>query len=530
MKQSKGFAVVYGLFLLTAATVLGTAILFMTQKDHVASADYAGTRISSMAAVAALKAFEGQCLTDTSVTMAALKKYSSNNNYKWFFGASTNVANSEQKISLGASADAAQYSARILSFDEDNSYIVIEARGYDGHGGMKKIIASYKLNGLYVFPASPVPTYAFYLGGALQNINAPTDITGDVYLTMNGAATSQHFNNSLTITGNLKTDLTNNSLDMTGTGPITVSGKAFMRCKMSPQSTFTVNGKAGFEKGYTNFTSAMLLKGNSFFNQSSDFSGTVNGNSTNYVRYNSNISASRFNSFSTETPITGSMSLADSLGMTAGDEDPPSVIIPAWGAIVKTISSSININATDVENWWTAQQSAGKLYKDEWLVVDLNASVTMTGGGPFTKKVIWITNNNSITVNKNWYDCAATSITMIYVNGNGFLTNMGVQDGKTFRGYIHISSSSANNQFKFGINSTFYGAITLEQGSFNSNYTSGVDGTMKIVYGPGSLGQSALQEIINIGLLNVPGSSGLPAPGLAIVDTKIRPMLINMQL
>jgi hypothetical protein len=529
-----GYAVVYGLFVLMLATVAGTAILFMTQKDHIASADYAGSRTSSIAAMAALKAFEGQCSANPTLTYAILQKYINNHNCKWLFGANTTVDNTQElKIDLTANTNGPEYSARIVGFDSVNSYIVIEGIGYDGSGGKKKVLASYELGGLNLTTVYSIPGYGMYLGGSLTNSNAQINILGNVYLSMNGCGNCQHFNVGGTITGDLKTASTSNYLMIPSTGALTVTGKAFIRCPMEVQAVFRVNDKAGFEMGYNNFTSTIQLYGNSYFNQTANF-GSANcvvGHTTNLVRYNSAISLDRFSTgFSARTSVTTTMSLADSLGMTSGDESPYTVTMPSWGSgVVKDVAAG-TYQVSDVTSWWTSQQTAGKLYQDEWLILRLTGAITMNGNGTFYNRVIWLTNGYNINSYgtpgyATWYDCDDASNTMIYVTGTSVLDLWGVPNNKRFRGYIYFDSPNTSNLKLGGDNTVINGAICYKQGAFNLNA-----GKLNIVYNNGSLGQSALQEYIDLGIIAPPGMAGTTPKRLDLVDFKIRPNLLGVQL
>ncbi len=529
MNNERGFALVFGLVILLLATVGGTALLFMTQKDRTEASDYTKMRSASQVATAALKACEGAFQNDASVALAILKKYKSNNAYQWMFGTDAN-ANSEHRITLGTAAGAPQYSARIIGYDDVNQYIIIEGIGYINNGGKKRVIATYKLAGLAMVTANmPILTYGLFLGGALQNCSSPISFNGDVYLSMDGCGTCQHFNVGGTINGNLKTSATDNYLDICGSG-LTVTGKAFMRCKMMPQKPFTVNGKAGFTNGFMNYTAPMQLKDDAFFIQTSTF-GSANcvvGQGSHTVKYNSSIGADRFSGFGTKTPVTlTAANVATELGMSPNNEATYTLNIPSWGTdVAQNVSGTVT--GENVDSWWTAKQTAGKLYQNKWLVLTLNNTVTMNGG-TFHKKVIWVTGSNSINCSKNWYNCDDASNTLLIVNSSGFLNDMGVADNCKFRGFIYVNTSSANTSYKFGSHTTIYGAIHHANNSqFNLN--DGPSDSVRINF-TNPLGQSALQEIANSGIIVAPGAGGgSAAPILTLIDLKIRPTLLSMQL
>ena len=372
IRKRAGVAVVYALVILIMATMGGTMVLFLAMKNRVAVADYAGMQSASEAAMAGLKAFEGQCMNDPATVLAILKKYTANHSYKWLLG-SAPAADCEQKIKLCDGTNAQKYSARIIGFDSINSSIIIEGIGYDGTGGKKKMIASYQLGGLTMVTWPVTNPYALYLGGALQNVNVPVNITGDVYLGLVGGSENQHFNKGGTIDGNLKTSLTDNYLILCSGGALTVKKNAFIRCKLEPMDVLTIEGNSGFEnKGFNNFTSTVQLKGNAFFNHNftTSLSNKFVGTSSKYCRYR--CCAGLYN-FTHEYSVSSAMSLADTLGMTPGDESPLSVNIPAWptGVVREIPGISDFYNVDSVNNWWNLENDSNHLYKGGWLVLRL---------------------------------------------------------------------------------------------------------------------------------------------------------------
>ncbi|MBN1575673.1 MAG: hypothetical protein JW913_03925 [Chitinispirillaceae bacterium] len=532
MNNQRGFAVVYGLMVLVLASMGGTALLFMTQKDRIQATDYAKMRSSSQAAKAALKACEGQFQTAPDVVLDILKDYIEDPDTKrWLLGTAEN-ATEEQKITLGSSADAPQYSAKILGYNENDQLIMIEGTGYLNNGGKKKAIATYQLAGLAIVTHTPPPTYGLYLGGALQNINEPINIQGDVYLSLQGGLTSQHFNQGGTIKGNLKTALTNSEFNVNNA--LTVEGNVFMRAVVTASAAFTVKSpyKCGFENPIKTLDQQMQLKGKAFFNCSypNNWNNSVNMNYNPVYYYtggNPDIPTGKFaNASPSPAGRATLMNLADSLGMTPGDESPYSVTMPTWASgVVKEVAGG-NYSVTDVNNWWTEKYGNDKLYKDEWLIIKLNGDLAMNGNGTFYKKVIWMSNGKNINANGNWYDCDDASNTMIYVTGNTTLNGFGVPDNKRFRGYIYVDGTGNMNYQFGGDHTTFNGAIHHKQGTFNLNSP----GNLNLVYNSGSTGVAAVQELMDLGIIAAPGAESLPPPGLNLVDLKIRPTLVSMQL
>jgi hypothetical protein len=542
LKCQHGFAIVYALIVLVLATIGGTSLLFLAQKDRSMVSDYIKMRSASLAAMAAIKACEGQFRKDPEGAFAILKQYTSKNNYQWMLGTAEN-AKDEQIIITRDGEGAPKYSARILGFDENTALVMIEGTGYGGYGGKKRVIASYQLEGMGLSNRSIGSNHALYLGGALENCNARISIKGDVYLSMPGGGSNQHFNYGGKIYGNLKTAANSSVLDFTGTAELYVSGYAFMQCRLSPQALFKVTGNAGFTyTDFYNFTKAIKVDGNAYFTQTANFGFTscIDGDSGGgkTVYYNlSKVSSDRFKDFTNAAQIPTSTSdyVAAQLGTTTANEVPFGLNLPAsWGTdVAKDISGSVS--GGNLDTWWGEKQTAGKLYQGEWLVVNLTGGVSMAGG-TFTKKVIWITNSNTITANGKWYNCDVASNTILIVNGSGSLSNMGVPDNCIFRGLIYLSATNetANNQYKFGNKTTLYGAIQHAgkakfclNGGDAPNYTD----SLRIWY-TDPIGQSAMQEIVNTGIILAPGvtAATLPPRVLELLDIKIRSQLISLQM
>lgn len=528
--NERGFALVYGLVVLLIASVVGTALLYMSRKTHTGASNSANVRMASLAASAALKACEGQFLNDPSTTLAILKKYNEDNTYKWLLGNETN-ADSEQRIKFWNSpAGSPEYSAKILSWDSDSFVITIEGTGYLPRGGKKRALATYELSGLgqeVLF--SSAPNYALYLGGDIENLNSPFDIYGDVYMSLAGGAWEQRINGGSggTIHGNLK--IANHATHLLELiGATTVTGNALILGKMKMKGPFTINGKAGFTNAFPEFISTIRIGDDAFFTQSSTFGypDCVVGLSSKTVKYNSAISSNRFKNFQKTSATMTAEEVAAELAMSTDPAEPyvintsvipESKIMETWGG---------NVTGNIVESWWANQQSAGNLFCGEWLVVRLKGGMNMSGGY-FTKKVIFLTNGQPINANGNFYDCSDQSNTLIYVNGQwAYLNGMGVSAYKRFRGLIYVDNTNTST-YQFGTNAVLYGSIQHKQGKFDVN-----SGTLRLVFNEGSLGQSAIQEMVNCGVVEAPGGGGTPTSTgeIILTDLKIRPKLLAKQI
>jgi hypothetical protein len=187
-----------------------------------------------------------------------------------------------------------------------------------------------------------------------------------------------------------------------------------------------------------------------------------------------------------------------------GNDSPDSLLNPLPADLIsKEVSVIGSYTVATLESMWAANLR----YNIDWLVLSMTGDVNIsTTAQAFTKKVVWITNGFALSINANstqgWYDCDDLSNTFIYVNSNGHLSNFGVPDGKRFRGYIYLNTTySSQNTFSFGKNTTFNGAIGIKRGVTDIN----AGGPLTINCDEGSIGQAAVQELIDLGLL-IPGN------------------------
>jgi hypothetical protein len=524
-----GFALVYSLVILVLASIGGTALLFMTQRGNIEASDYTSMRSSSLAAVAALKACEGQFLNDPNTALSLLKGYLYNSK-EWLLGSAP--SSTPQKIPFWNGADSPEYAARIIGYDSVNQYVIIEGIGYGSYGGRKKAIGAYQLSGLGLSD-NPIGTkYALFLGGQLENCNEPISIQGDVYLSAQGnnpwTNTTQHFNRGGKINGDFKTASTNQILDFTNT--IWITGNAFWQCGLMPQAELRIDGLAGFTftGGYQNWNQTIQLKNNAWVIAPYNLPGSrINGLSDKTVRYCNPVTSGCFTGFGNIWPasLTAS-SIATSLGSTADDESTFGLSLPTWkSGVVENISG--DVWGSTLENLWTAHEAAGTLFQEEWLVLQMNGT-TRPKGGSFTKKAIIMTGNNYLNANGVFFNCSDEANLFIIANGSGALQGLGPGDDGNFRGMIYVNSSNLGNMtYQFGSNSRFYGVIHhASQTKFDIN--DGNADSARIWFGH-PLGQSAMQEIANSGILTIPGQTGTTRT-MVLKDMKIRPTLQFMQL
>ena len=519
-RDQGGFAVVYGLVVLFLATLAGMSLMYMSRKDKESSSDYSKMRDAAIAARTALSAFEGQFGKNSDLAVATIDSFCSDTKYRWFFASSATLSSSEKRKYLRNDNGSPSFSARIMKYDSVNYLIQVEGIGYGGHGGKKRAIGIYKLEGVKNLTASAgTPKHALYLGGASQNFNGGYNITGDVYFSMNWGDQSINGNAAGIINGNFKTGDSNNRLQVNGN--LTINGNAYVRTPMNINSgTVRVNGISGFQKEFTALNTQMKLNGDAYFNSTYPYNWNSNVDMLNHiVKYNPAINSGKFVNTKAGSGSQSNIDIASKVGMTNTNEAPVAVNMPSFPAgVVKNVSGDITGEQLDA----LYNSNSGSLYNGEWLVVRTSGWVNMKGGN-FTKKVIWLVDANGINSNsgQSWYNCSDESNTMVYATGGSF--NMYLADNYKFRGYLYNNSTSSTI-YQFGNNTIFNGAI---HHSLTSNFCIN-GGTLNLQYGENSSGQSALQEFGTLGIVIPPGGSGVPGKTIALIDTRVRPRLLGV--
>jgi hypothetical protein len=274
-----------------------------------------------------------------------------------------------------------KYSAKIVKFNQSNSLLLVEGTGYDGLGG-KKVTALYRLDGLY----NGTPSYP----------SAPGGIKAALYL----GGGLENLNSPMSIIGNLYL------------GPYT--GTSGGKNTFNGGGNVTITGDL---KTYVSSSTCMYI--NSTF--------SVSGNA--YL----------------QAPISGTMTVGGTKYSTpnSGTNQAPDTIV--WSAAMTSAQMNVNNNFTvaNLESWWSSQKSAGKLFNG-FLVLNMTGDVGINASASvFTKKVIWKTNQYCINANGQWYNCADTSNTLIYVNSSGYFSGLGVSANGKFRGLVYANSTYA---------------------------------------------------------------------------------------
>lgn len=549
MKEERGFAVVYALVALLVVTIGGTALLFMVRKDKSGTSDYASIRMAAKAAEAALKACEGQFMNNPDTALAILKVFTKNNNCKWICNSSVATASSEVRYDLNSGSSTVRYSAKIVSFDSTTALVTIEGTGYGEKGAKKKALALYKLDGIEVVtpPAVAVPggRYALFIAKDGESFNWPATITGNVYF--GGNFIMQATTRTVTINGNLKTGSSTATASPIQSR-LVVNGNAYFQSPVAFQNAASsISGKAGFEKNVT-LNANVRIDGDSVFsNSSSSGSYRIVMQPGKTLLHSGTFKSANLTAGTLKSNGTTISNMAERIGVCPGNETAINIDISKIPAASRVSYATVfganwkELTAGPMNTYY--QNNSSKLWKG-YLVIDATGASPQWNANPgtFNYKVIWIMNGsmywnpifNSATDNKILYNSGAASSSIFYISGGAQIAPC-VWNG-TLRGYFYVTGNG-NELVKFyNYNQTLIGGINIKStGSDPFEFTGPTSGTdiMKITYD-----ESVIQELVDAGLASWPGScvvsggegGGGGSPVLKLVDMKIRPRLLSMQL
>ncbi len=513
--KNDGFAIVYGLAVFFIASASGLSILYISQKDRSGAGDYSKVRSSAMSARAALKAFEHQCESQPSAVIEILKKYNQNHSYKWLLG---DVAHSgsENKLKCWNGTDAPSYSAHIMKFDSVNLLLQVQGIGYGGGGGKKKAVGIYRLRGA-LDEITWDQNDAIHLAGPARNFDQRVTVNGNVYF---GA--DVHFNSGAAgsiINGDFKTG-NSTSLQSSFDGSTTINGKAFFQTtvRINGGVNLTVNGKSGFQRSIST-DGTVDLYGDTYLNSTVDGNARLNLRG-NMVTHSGQVTSNDIvNGTASQIVNNGSnINIANALNMRDGNELSFTGSVDQIDAGLIYQYSSLGWGSITAENLNQQYQNAsaqGKLWNN-FLVIRINGySASMnSSAGTFNGKVIWVV-ESGINCNGQWYDCSASSNTMVYVKSGATINGLG--SGKNFRGYVYVEGDG-KVIYQFGNGNSFRGAI--HHVSPTSGFTFNSGSPLNIQYD-----REVLKDFVRFNLLTPPG---VTVREMVLNDIKLRPELLSL--
>lgn len=519
MKNENGSAIVLGLIFLVLISLSGSVMLTFTRMDKTNQSSYNRIRTAQQAAFTAFKACEGSFANDPKSAEAILEGYTKDHSKKWLL-LTADKADTEHKIALDGEPGSPKYSANIVGFgvghDIDGKagvtpFIKIEGIGYGKVGGEKKGIALYNLNGLIYSEPSP-PKYAIYIATDGYDFNQPIHLIGDIYFG-SGFRFNSNANGSI-IDGNIKT--ANKSTLSEFNGGVTINGKAFFQTPIKIQNyTITIKGNGGFKRNIE-LSKDIVLGGDSYFN--GNLTGSSRADLTNHIANYYSGKDDHFIHY-TPSPKGSAIDIATELDMPDGDDPPPVFNLNVLSPYVRDVPHNppLIFTANEIQKIYDATPSKKKW--EGYLVMRIrscsNVDLNNTSG-VFSGKVIWII-EKPLGVNGNWYASDANASTIIYVKDGGNLSQLGWPGH--MKGYIYVTGTgSITYAFKSG--SSFEGAINHVNGS---GFQVNTSNTVTIQYGEALINDLSAKGLITKTMYNL-------SPTLKLVDAKIRPVLMSMQL
>jgi Tfp pilus assembly protein PilX len=552
-RNEQGFALVYALVALLIVTIGGTALLFMVRKDRAGTTDYSSVRATAKAAEAALRACEGQFINHPDTALAILKAFAKNDNCKWICNSSVANAATEVWYELNNGTGAPRYNAKIVSFDSVTALLTIEGVGYGDYGAKKKSLALYKLDGIEIVTPAPAATtvpggrYALFIAKDGESFNWPATITGNVYF--GGNFIMQAATRTVTINGNLKTGSSTSSASPIQS-KLVVNGNAYFQSAVAFQNaSSSITGRVGFEKSVALSANVSIGGDSVFSNSASSGSYDIVMQSGKTLLHSGSFNSSNLTGGTLKSNGSTISKMAERVGICPGNETAISIDISKIPAASRVSYATVfgatysELLASKMNTYY--QNNPSKLWNG-YLVIDAAGASPQWNANPgtFNYKVIWILNGsiyfnpifNSASDNKTLYNSGTASSSIFYLSGGAQIAPC-VWSG-TLRGYFYVTGSG-NELLKFyNFNQTLLGGINIKStGSDPFEFTGPSTGTdiMKITYD-----ESVIQGLVDVGLASWPGScevsssggggGGSGAPALKLVDLKIRPRLLSMQL
>jgi hypothetical protein len=548
-----GFALIYALIVLLIVTMGGTALLFMSQKDKTGGTNFSSMHTTAKAAEAALKACEGQFMNHPDTALAILKAFAKNNKYKWICNSSVAESETEVRYALNSGTNASRYCTKIISFDSTTALLTVEGIGYGDFGAKKKATALYKLDGIEIVIPPPktitVPAgrFVLYIAKDGESFNFPANITGNVYF--GGAFNMQTVGNDVTINGNLKTGSSVVSGLTTIKNKLFVNGNAYFQSAVTFQNSIsTVTGRVGFEKTATLNTNLIANGDSVYSNSTSGGSAKISMQPGKIFLHSGSFPSS---SVSGGTVVSNGGAISDigaRVGICPGNETGvtiditkiPAAFIQTYTAVFGT---SYAVLTADRMNTYY-ENNPTRLWNG-YLVIDANTGFPQWSANPgtFNYKVIWLLRSSGTCWNpplNNYMYNSGTGpgCSSIFHLSNGSQISPCGWTG-TLRGYIYVDGTGLEAVKFYNYNQTFVGAThVMSSGNDPFEFTGPSTGSnvLKLTYDEG-----VIQDLVNVGLATWPAgscevhatnssSSSSDAPELKLVDLKIRPRLLSLQL
>ncbi len=506
LKNSKGIATLLGLFMLFTATITGIALIYISQKDKLASIDSFGIRNIAFAADASLEACENEMKFQPDTMVAILNKYIKNHSYKWLLAPSTSAALIENRASIGNSG--INYSAQISAFDTSNMILQIQGFVYGTNNEQKSITGVYKITGLK--KALNQAEYALYLAGGGRNFDSKINVTGNVYV-----GTDFNFNGNASnsvVHGSLKTGM-NTSLTSWINGSVTFDSAVYIGTGLALNSALLCKSKFGIE--------GLLTLNNVFTIQSDAWFNNINGGNQNTnmsgktIHHSGLVNMARIVNGAEDNRGALISNIAGQIGLET-DDTPWSVDTSIFSPLAIPV---VNIDAASLQTMYDTCSNNRKIngymvVTDQWGPINLNYNPTV-----FKGKVIWLL-HSGMHINGQWFFMDPSSRMLVYADRYAQLNGFGGPNGMKFNGYIFLNDNAGIMLGGSGIN-YYYGAIHLVGKNTHWQLNSGVEEFL-------AYDKTILSEFISMGIIKTGNGTSGNAGTFVLSDFKIRAQLLGM--
>lgn|GEM_PF-1215004 len=516
-----GFATAAVLALLILFGVVGAFMLKTSKHRAASSSNYFQARSAAFAAQSGLEAGLASMEANPDESVELINNYLADSTKAWLLGG-VNHAGSATWVDLGDNKQ--EFAARIVAFDPGSRMAKIAGDGRGPGGSESTVYGVFELGGIQTINPS-LAKYAWYMAGDARNVDKTVDVQGDAYfggdVHFNGGADGSIFRGRMKIA---KGSGNQSGFD----AKVDFYGNAYFQTSFITQGGgLSFRKDVGFEKDISANAEMRLTASG----QTAYFNSNITGGSAgidlnfNDLVDNSHLNVARTKNAASVTHETGTLPIADRLGMSAGPEEEVSVDFSGIPSDKQFTLSSLgfgawgNTNGPDLNAAYLAAKASGKLYQG-FLCIKVASGLNFSSVpnnilvGKFVLEV-----TSGVTVNANFPVSDPTGVCLIHVGEGGSILGLGSTG--LFRGYINVSGHSSVI-YQWGVGGEFKGAIhhVTPTASFQMNTS---PGALKLTYDSG-----VFDELAALGIL-VPPGSGTPAttPQIRLVDTRIRPFFIS---
>lgn len=466
LSNNNGATLIYILAAFMIISFIGVTMIKQSHHEMKSSSDFSSMTTAEDAARSGLEAtktfFEkhtnpnGTDANNVSGPVVILNAYvqDASHNPRWILGnATTTIAINEH---LSYKTELINFAYDVVNHTNDFK-ITVKSYGYGKDGSSKTIISVIDLTGIEWGSSSSVkPMNALDLGQGAGEIVAPLTIGtladgGDIYVRnpqsyFVGAGSPKH-----SFYGLFRTVEPDNVADEMEIKNAIFYNKAYFRVRIKNDGDANeYRDNVGFEKGIADNDMSTLKSGAKIFTNGSieAASGGITVESGAEVIRWTNATPCQLKGTGSGNVITESDSIENMqtrMGITK--DDPPeitfdlSVIPPSLIHDYATVMGSGEPDADDFEDAYTNNAR----WNDFLVIKGRNSSWNVIGkDGTFTKKVIWILENESpLYQSDGMFEIGADGVFIFYLNNTTFgqLNNANFKFPNYFRGFVYTEGN-----------------------------------------------------------------------------------------